>query len=109
MFHCFIGTPDNAAKVLDLGGLLGFGGVATFKNASDVRETMLSCPPGTFVVETDAPYLAPEPHRGKRNEPSYVRNTAERLAELRDETVETLASHTGAAAERFFRFRSAVD
>ena len=109
LFHCFIGTPDNAAKVLDLGGLLGFGGVATFKNASDVRETMLSCPPGTFVVETDAPYLAPEPHRGKRNEPSFVRNTAERIAELRGETLESLASHTGAAADRFFRFRSAVD
>lgn len=106
VFHCFIGPWDLAKRVLDLGGLVSFGGVATFKNAREVRETALACPAGSFMVETDAPYLAPEPHRGKRNVPAYVRDTAEFLASLRNESLETLAGHTTAAAVEFFRFRS---
>jgi TatD DNase family protein len=105
VFHCFIGPWENAKRVLDLGGLVSFGGVATFKTAIQVRETASRCPAGSFMIETDAPYLAPEPHRGKRNEPSYSRNTAERLAELRGESVEQLALHTTATASRFFRLR----
>ena len=106
VFHCFIGPWENASRVLDLGGLVSFGGVATFKNAREVRETAGKCPPGSFLVETDAPYLAPEPHRGKRNEPAYVRDTAEFLAKHRDETLEELAHHTEETASAFFRFRS---
>lgn len=106
VFHCFIGPWENAKHVLELGGLVSFGGVATFKNARLVRETASQCPAGTFMLETDAPYLAPEPHRGKRNEPAYVRNTAECLASLRGETAESLARHTGETAAAFFRFRS---
>jgi TatD DNase family protein len=106
VFHCFIGPWANAKRVLDLGGLVSFGGVATFKSASEVRDTALKCPPGSFLVETDAPYLAPEPHRGKRNEPAYVRETAGFLAALRDETIEELSRHTGECASAFFRFRS---
>ena len=105
VFHCFIGPWENAKRVLDLGGLVSFGGVATFKTAHQVRETAAKCPAGSFMIETDAPYLAPEPHRGKRNEPSYVRNTAERLAELRGESLEQLARHTTATASGFFRLR----
>jgi TatD DNase family protein len=86
VFHCFIGPWENAKRVLDLGGLVSFGGVATFKTAHKVRETVMQCPAGSFMIETDAPYLAPEPFRGKRNEPSFARKTAERLAELRGET-----------------------
>jgi TatD DNase family protein len=106
VFHCFIGPWENAKRVLDLGGLVSFGGVATFKNAREVRETASQCPAGSFMVETDAPYLAPEPHRGKRNEPAYVRNTADFLAALRGETFEEFARHTGETAAKFFRFRS---
>jgi TatD DNase family protein len=106
VFHCFIGPWANAKRVLDLGGLVSFGGVATFKNAREVRETASMCPAGSFMVETDAPYLAPEPYRGKRNEPAFVRETAEFLATLRGETFESLAQHTGETASRFFRFRS---
>jgi TatD DNase family protein len=105
VFHCFIGPWENAKRVLDLGGLVSFGGVATFRTASQVRDTASKCPAGTFMIETDSPYLAPEPHRGKRNEPSFSKNTAERLAELRGESVEQLALHTSAAASRFFRLR----
>jgi TatD DNase family protein len=106
VFHCFTGTWENARRVLDLGGLVSFGGVATFKTAHLVRDTALHCPPGTFMLETDAPYLAPEPHRGQRNEPSYTQLTAARLAALRGETLENLALHTHRAASAFFRFHS---
>ncbi|MES2657201.1 MAG: TatD family hydrolase [Verrucomicrobiota bacterium] len=105
VFHCFIGPWENAKRVLDLGGLVSFGGVATFKTAQVVRDTAMKCPAGSFMIETDSPYLAPEPHRGKRNEPSFVRKTAERLAELRGESLGVLAGHTGQTAEAFFRFR----
>ncbi|RPJ34864.1 MAG: TatD family deoxyribonuclease [Verrucomicrobiaceae bacterium] len=107
VFHCFIGPWQNAKRALDLGGLVSFGGVVTFKSARDVRETAPKCPPGSFMVETDAPYLAPEPHRGKRNEPAYVHDTAMFLATLRGETLEALASHTSETAAAFFRFRCA--
>lgn len=106
VFHCFIGPWENAERVLELGGLVSFGGVATFKNAREVRDTAAKCPAGSFMVETDAPYLAPEPCRGKRNEPAWVRHTAEFLAALRDEKFEELAIHTSASAAAFFRFRS---
>lgn len=106
LFHCFVGPWENAKRVIDLGGLVSFGGVVTFKNGADVRETAIACPAGSFLVETDAPYLAPEPHRGKRNMPAYVRNTAEFLASLRNESIEEFAGHTTCAAREFFRFRS---
>ena len=109
MFHCFIGPWENAKRVLDLGGLVSFGGVATFKTANEVRENARLCPAGCFMIETDSPYLAPEPHRGKRNEPSFVRVTAERLATLRGESLEALALHTGETAAAFFRLRPPSD
>lgn len=105
VFHCFIGPWENAKRVLELGGLVSFGGVATFKTAQEVRDTAGQCPAGSFMLETDAPYLAPEPFRGKRNEPAYVAKTAARLAELRGESLESLAAHTGETATAFFRLR----
>lgn len=109
VFHCFIGPWENAERVLALGGLVSFGGVVTFKSARQVRETMLECPARSFMLETDAPYLAPEPHRGKRNEPAYARDTAERIAALRGETLAELAAHTSAAVAGFFRLRPDSD
>lgn len=105
VFHCFIGPWENAKRVLDLGGLVSFGGVTTFKTAHQARETARRCPAGSFMIETDSPYLAPVPYRGKRNEPSFVRKTAEFLAELRSEPVGTLALHTRKTADKFFRLR----
>lgn len=105
VFHCFVGPWENAKRVLDLGGLVSFGGVATFKTAHLVRETLLRCPAGSFMLESDSPYLAPEPYRGKRNEPSYVRNTADFIATLRGESLEALAQHTSDTACIFFRLR----
>lgn len=109
VFHCFIGPWENAKRVIDLGGLVSFGGVATFKSAREVRDTAFKCPADCFMIETDAPYLAPEPHRGKRNEPAYVRETAKFLATLRGESLDDLSDHTGRTADAFFRFRPEVN
>ena len=106
IFHCFIGPWANAKRVLDLGGLLSFGGVSTFKNATDIRDTIAHCPSGSFMLETDSPYLAPDPHRGHRNEPAFVRHTAERIATVRNESLAALAAHTHLAAVEIFRFPS---
>lgn len=103
VFHCFIGTEENVRRVFELGGIVSFGGVSTFKSAHGVRETILACPAGSFMLETDAPYLAPEPHRGKRNEPAFTRHTADRIAALRGESIEELAAHTNRTAELFFK------
>lgn len=108
IFHCFIGPWANAKRVLAHGGLVAFGGVSTFKNARAIRDTIGQCPHGSFLLETDSPYLAPEPHRGQRNEPAFLRHTAERIAMLRDESLDGLAAHTNLAASEFFRFPSAM-
>jgi TatD DNase family protein len=103
LFHCYIGTWENAKRVIDLGGILSFGGVTTFKNAQAVRDTVIQCPAGSFLIETDAPYLAPEPYRGKRNEPAYAMKTAERIAAIRNESLESLAEYTEKTLTTFFR------
>jgi TatD DNase family protein len=102
LFHCFIGTYENAQRVLALGGLVSFGGVTTFKTAQDVLEVAMRLPCGTFLLETDSPYLAPVPFRGKRNEPSYVHHTAVHIAEARGETLKELTAHCGEATLNFF-------
>ncbi len=72
VFHCFTGGPAEARTCLDLGAWLSFSGIVTFKNAGDVREAAALCPLDRLLVETDSPYLAPVPHRGKPNRPAYV-------------------------------------
>jgi TatD DNase family protein len=106
VFHCFIGPEANAREVIALGGLVSFGGVATFKNATNVLATAVALPAGSFMLETDSPYLAPMPHRGKRNEPAYVRHVAEHLALHRGAALDQLAAETEATASAFFRFRA---
>ncbi len=103
VFHCFISTAENAHAVIDLGGLVSFGGVATFKNANSVLDLAAALPPASFMLETDSPYLAPHPHRGERNEPSMVSVIAHRIAEARRETLAELATHTTQTAIDFFR------
>jgi TatD DNase family protein len=94
IMHCFSGGPEEARRALDMGFYLAFGGVATYPNAEKVREAARSTPPGRLLVETDAPYLAPVPLRGRRNEPAFVAETARRLAEARGESAGQLARFT---------------
>ena len=106
VFHCFGNRPDQAMEVIALGHLVSFTGIVTFKNAALVRETAVRVPEDSFMVETDCPYLAPVPHRGKRCEPAYTRLVAEHIAQERDVPLEVIARQTTATAERFFRFDS---
>ena len=108
VFHCFAGGWAAARRVLDLGGLVSFTGIVTFPNAGEALATAVRCPAGSFMVETDAPYLAPVPERGRRNEPAFVRHVAACLAAARGEAPAELAAHTGAAAAGFFRWRRAA-
>jgi TatD DNase family protein len=102
VMHCWAGSVEQALHTAKLGYALGFGGTLTFKNAQEVRDSAQAVPLETLLVETDAPYLAPMPHRGKRNEPAYTRLVAERLAELRGLSFEALARLTAQNALRVF-------
>jgi len=104
VFHCFLGPWENAKRVLDLGGFLSFTGISTFKSAKECLDTAIQAPKSRFMLETDAPYLAPRPYRGKRNEPSYIKAIAEYLAAERGETLEELSKHTEEAVDTFFKF-----
>lgn len=101
IFHCFSGPLDVAREVLELGFLLGIGGVVTFKNGG-VAEVVAELDLEQIVLETDAPFLAPAPHRGKRNEPAYTRLVAERVAEVKGVPVEDVARVTTATACALF-------
>lgn len=104
VFHCFGGTRSQADEVIALGHLVSFTGIVTFKNGAVVREIAAQLPLGTFMVETDCPYLAPVPFRGKRCEPAHTRLVAESIATARGINVEELARATTQTAESFFRF-----
>jgi TatD DNase family protein len=104
VFHCFGKSPAHAAEVLALGHLVSFTGIVTFKNAGAAAESAAAVPLDRFMVETDSPYLAPIPFRGKPCEPAHTRLTAEHIARLRQIPLETLASATEATANAFFRF-----
>jgi len=104
VFHCFGGTPEEAAEVASLGHLVSFTGIITFKNAEQVRLTAAAVAADGYMVETDCPYLAPVPYRGKRAEPAHTRLVAEKIAEVRGITLEEVAESTTRTAEGFFRF-----
>jgi TatD DNase family protein len=91
VIHCFTGDAASARAFLALGFYISFSGILTFRNAAQVREAALHVPADRVMVETDAPYLAPEPHRGQRNEPAYVLRTLEVLADLRGVDTDVLA------------------
>lgn len=103
VMHCWGGTPEETKWFLDLGFYISFSGIVTFKNASDVRASAQIVPSDRLLVETDCPFLAPVPRRGKRNEPAYVSYVAERVASLRNITLETLAAQTTANARQLFQ------
>ena len=102
VLHCYTGGMDLALRGLALGGYVSFSGIVTFKNAKEIQEVAAVVPADRYLVETDSPYLAPAPHRGQPNEPSYVRHTAEKLAEIRGIPFEQLARETTANFGRLF-------
>jgi TatD DNase family protein len=104
VFHCFGGTLDQANEVLDLDHLVSFTGIVTFKNGAGVRQVAAEIPLWKFMVETDCPYLAPAPFRGKRCEPAHVRIVAEAIDAARGVSLEEIAEATTETAEKFFRF-----
>jgi len=102
IMHCFTGGPTEARQALELGFHLSFGGIVTFPKADAVRDAAALTPEDRLLVETDAPYLAPVPHRGKRNEPAFIVETVRRLAEARTVTPEHIAAVTTGNFERLF-------
>lgn len=105
VMHCFSGDWSMARRALDIGLYISFSGIVTFRSAESLREVARKVPLDRMLVETDAPYLAPVPKRGKTNEPSYVRHTAECIAGLRGKSLEDIA---GVTTENFFRLFSAA-
>jgi len=100
IIHCFTGGPEEAQAWLERGFLLSFSGISTFPSAKPLREAARTCPGDRLLLETDAPYLAPVPMRGRKNEPAYVAFTCANLAVLRDEDPHALALQAAANAER---------
>ncbi|MDB5965209.1 MAG: TatD-related deoxyribonuclease [Polaromonas sp.] len=103
VFHCFTETAAVARAALDLGFYISFSGILTFKTAGDLREVARFVPMDRLLIETDSPYLAPVPYRGKTNNPSYVPEVAKLIAELRQESVETIADTTSRNFEHLFK------
>jgi len=102
VFHCFVNDAAAMRRVLGIGSLVSFTGILTFKNAQNVRDTIAETPLGKFMLETDCPFLAPIPYRGKRCEPAYVRDMAAVVAEVKKCSVEELSAATCATAMEFF-------
>ena len=102
VFHCFVGSPEQMRVILSLNGWVSFTGIATFKNAELVRASLTAVPADRFMLETDAPYLAPVPHRGKRCEPAYVADLARFVASARNCTIGELSAAVNATTLKFF-------
>ena len=103
VFHCYSGSAEMARQLVDLGWYIGFTGVLTFKNARKAVETAASIPLERIVLETDCPYMAPDPFRGRRNDPGYIYRMAEKLAEIRGMSVEEIQAITTENGKRLYR------
>lgn len=103
VFHCYSGSPEMAKQLLDLGWYLGFDGPVTYKNSRKHREVLEICPLDRILIETDSPYLAPEPHRGTRNHSGNLRYIAGKIAEIKGKTEEEIADITMENGRRLFR------
>ena len=103
IFHCFTGDPDDARRCLDLGAYLSFSGIVTFPSAKDLQAAAVLCPAERILAETDSPFLAPIPHRGKQNEPAFVSHVVYALAALRSDTPAELGERTILNARIAFR------
>ncbi len=106
LLHCYTGGPALAEAVLGLGGYISFSGIITFKNASDIRAIAEATPLDRIIIETDCPYLAPVPMRGRRNEPAFVVYVAQKLAEVKGVSLEEIAKAT---TDNFFKLFSRAD
>lgn len=106
VFHCFTETAEVARAALDLGFHISFSGIVTFRNAAELRDVARWVPLDRLLIETDSPYLAPVPYRGRPNEPAYVRFVGEAIAKERGIDVATLAEATSANFERLFKLRA---
>ncbi len=102
VMHCFAEDWDTARQAMELGFMISFSGIVTFKNAEALREVAREVPDDFLLVETDAPYLSPVPHRGKTNQPAFVRHVSEKLAEVRGQAIETIEALTTANYKRLF-------
>jgi TatD DNase family protein len=102
LIHCFTGTRENAESSIARGYMLSIPGVVTFKDPGALHDVVKTAPLDRLLVETDSPFLSPMPHRGKRNEPAFVRHVAEKVAELRSMPVDEVVHATGTNAMRFF-------
>jgi len=105
VIHCYGGNLEQAKKFIDLGFMVGFTGIVTFKNAKEMQEIAKAIPLEKILIETDAPFLAPDPHRGKRNEPIYVKYVAKKIAELKNMSVEEVATQTTQNAKKLFNIK----
>jgi TatD DNase family protein len=102
VFHCFGESVGRMKQVFEIGSLVSFTGIVTFKNAQNVRDAVAAAPPGQFMLETDCPYLAPVPFRGKRCEPAHVKEISEMVAQVKNCSLEELSAATCRTAEEFF-------
>lgn len=109
VLHCYSGDTERVQRALKLGGYISFAGILTFKNADGMRSVAKSVPLDRTLLETDAPYLSPEPNRGKRNEPAFVVRVAEALADIHRVPLEQVAEQTTANAMTLFRFPQTVE
>jgi TatD DNase family protein len=103
VFHCFVDDAATMRRILAMGSMVSFTGIVTFKNAQTVRDTIAATPLGEFMLETDSPYLAPVPYRGKRCEPGYVKEISELVAQMKGCSLEELSAATCATAHKFFK------
>jgi TatD DNase family protein len=102
LMHCYSAGPDYVERFLELGCFFSIAGPVTFKNGQSIRDAVVKIPLDRLVVETDSPYLTPDPYRGKRNEPAYVKFTAQKVAEVKGVAFEDLARVTTENAKKFF-------
>ncbi len=102
VMHCWSGNVKDMREFLSLGFYISFSGNVTFKNAIDIHECAKEVPPNKFLVETDSPFLSPVPHRGKRNEPSFVKHVVDKISELRGESFSSIAEKTTQNARELF-------
>jgi TatD DNase family protein len=102
VFHCFANDAPVMRRILDMGSLVSFTGILSFKNGQNIRDTLAATPLDAFMLETDCPFLAPVPYRGKRCEPSYIKEIAEVAAQVKNCSLEELSRATCATAEKFF-------
>ncbi|MBS0622788.1 MAG: TatD family hydrolase [Verrucomicrobia bacterium] len=104
VLHCFTGTLQEALGVIERGWYVSFSGIVTFKKSEQLQKVAAELPLERILIETDAPYLAPPPHRGKRNEPAYVKEVAKCIADLKGITLDEVAQQTAQNAKALFRF-----